>query len=230
MELEISPIQPEGIINKILPKKPEQIDLILNIHFGEHKEEIHYGSGNVSFGLKRGELRIKLTNGEVPLKNFKLKEDFQTVVETEVQKERGSEKQSGVQVVLKNPGITAGSKAAQKKSEKAKIIEYQVKTIGSQLNQPSWAFEVKTGKDILEGLLQNTELATINIKSKPCHLMATFEVSKPEDICITNGELLWSRNITKNKIAVIERKIARILLDEVLNQKSFLSRVELIHE
>jgi hypothetical protein len=229
MELEISPIKPEGIINKIRQKEPEQIDLILNIHFGEHEEEIHYGSGNVIFGIKRGELKIKLTNGEVPLKNIKLKGEFQTVVETEVQEERGSENQGAVQVGIKNREITSSRKTAQKKSEKVKNTEYQVRTGGGNLNEPSWIFEVKTNQEILEGLLQDAELATIDVKSKPCSLEATFGVKKTEDIFITNGELLWSKNITKKKIAVIERGIVRLLLNEIINQQPYLSYVKLKH-
>jgi hypothetical protein len=230
MELDISPIQPQGIVNKICLKKPEQIDLILNIYFGEHQEEIHYGSGNVTFGLKRGELKIELINGEVPLKNIQLKAEFQTVVETEVQEEKGGERQIGVQGALKTAGINAGSKTAKKKSVKVKTLEYQVRTGGGTPNEPSWIFEVKTSRQILEGLLQKTDLATIDVKSKPCRLVATFTLRKTEDICITNGELLWSKNITKKKIAVIERTIARRWLNEILNQKPYLSRVELVHE
>jgi hypothetical protein len=237
MELEISPIQPQGIFNKIFNKlclkEPEQIDLILNIHFDEQQEEIHYRSGNVgniTFGLKRGELKIELIDGEVLLKNIKLKNDFQTVVETEVQEEKGGEGQIGAQGALKSAGINVGTKTAKKKSVKVKTLESQVRTGGGTPDKPSWIFEVKTSKDILQGLLQKTELAIIDVKSKPCRLVATFVVRKTEDICITNGELLWSKNITKKKIAVIQRTIARLLLNEILNQKPYLSRVELVHE
>lgn len=224
MELRISPIDQE---------EAEHIDLILDIHFGEHQEEIHYGSGNVTFGLKRGVLKIKLTKGKVPLKNIKLKNVFQTVVEKEIQEEWGRESQSGVQVELKNQGFNAGLKQAGKKSEKVNTQEYQVNFGGGKLDEPRWIFEVKTGRDILEGLLQNTELATIKIESnesKPCLIVATFEAEKPEDICVTNGELFGSKNITKKRIAVIERKLVRLFLDEVLNQKPYLSRVKLTYE
>ena len=230
MELDLSLIQQKGIIERIRQTKLEQIYLILNIHFGEHQEEIHYGSGNVTFGIKRGELRIKLINGEVPLKNIKLKDEFPTVIETEIQKELERERQSGVKVVFKNPDITAGSKITKKEVEKIKNKEYQVRTGGGKVDEPIWVFEAKTDKAILEGLIQDTKLTTIDVKSKPCHLIATFIVKNTQDICITNGELLWSKNIIKKRSKIIERGLARLFLNEILNQKSYLSRQELVHE
>lgn len=227
MELEISPIPREKIIDRILQREPEQLDLILNIHFGEHQEEIHYGSGNVTFGIKRGELTIKLTNAEIPLKNIKLEDKFQIVVETELQEERGGEIQTGVQVVLKNPGVTASKRIGNKKLEKIKNKEYQVRFGGGTLNQATWKFEVTDKQEILKGQLRNTKLAAIDVKSRPCHLVITFNVNKLKYICITNGELFGSKDIVKQKIAVIQRAIARAWLDEILSQEPYLSRQEL---
>jgi hypothetical protein len=216
MDLEIQSIQSEQ------PFK--QVDLVLHIRFGEHQEEIKRGT--VTFGLKRGQLKVQLTNGQVPLKNYKLKNDFQTVIEKEIQAETGTGKQSGVQLVAKNPGLTASSQATTKTSDKVKYQEYQVTTRGDD-NTPTWIFEVKTDKEVLEGLLQNTTLATIDVQGKSCSLIATFEITKPQDICITDAQLLWVKNISDKKKKIIAAKVRRLFLEQKLEPISYLSRVEL---
>ncbi len=222
MELEIKPILPKVPIG--LPQiAVEQLDLVLNIRFGEHTEEIKGGS--VTFGLKRGELKVSLTNGEVPLKNIKLRDAFQTVLETEVQEESGKENQLGVTLVDK-PGLSASIKEIGKTSEKVKYQRYQVSTKG-ELNKPTWTFIAQIREQILQGMLQDTDLATIDIKGTPCSLVATFCVTKPEDICITDAQWLWSKNITKIGMAIIERGIVRKFLEEKLQQEPYLSQVEL---
>ena len=226
MELEIVQIQPEGFLGRIIQREPEQLDLILNIRFGKHREKIFGGS--VTFGLKRGELKVNLTNGEVPLRNFKLKDEFQTVVEKEVQEEEA--RKSNIRAGLPaNLGITVTREETGKTAEKTKYKEYQVSTKG-ELKDPTWVFAVKTKREILQGLLQNAELASIDVKAKPCSLAATFNVPQPEDICLSDAKWLLSEGITKKKWAIIERGIVRRFLDKKLRQKPYLSQVKLEHE
>ena len=225
MELEIVPIQLEEIMDRILQGEPEQLNLILNMHFGKHREEIYGGS--VTFGLKGGELKVELTNGEVPLKNIKLKDEFQTVVETEVQEEEGSESQVGAGVSA-NLAATASRQETGRRAEKAKSQEYKVITKGG-LNDPTWIFAVKTSREILQGLLQNADLASIDVKAKPCSLLATFYIAKPEDIRLSDADWLLTKSITKTKMAIIERGIVRRFLEKKLREKPYMSKVELIY-
>jgi hypothetical protein len=112
--------------------------------------------------------------------------------------------------------------------QKVKYKDFQVKATGT-LTEPIWIFEVKTGKEILQGLLQNTPLATIDVTAKPCKLVPIFNVTRPEHICITDGAYLGTSNISKKKTAVIERGIIRRLLEGRLKEKPYLSRVELTY-
>jgi hypothetical protein len=226
MELELVPVTSSGLIIQPTQIDPMQVDLVLNINFGQYYEILE---GNyVTFGLKQGELKVTLTNGEIPLKNIKLNNVFETVVEKEVDVEKGREKQ-----VVGNLGINLGGSATGKESdktgEKVKYKEYQVRVTGT-LTEPTWIFEVKTHKQILQGLLQNTPLATIDIRSKPCKLVATFNVIA-EHIFITDAAYLGISGITKKKTAIIEKAIIRRLLDEKLNLEDipYLSRVELVY-
>jgi hypothetical protein len=117
MELELVPVTSSGLIIQTSQIDPMQVDLVLNINFGEHQEPLE--RGYVTFGLKRGELRLTLTKGEVPLKNIKLGGRYQTEVEKEVDEEKELEKQA-----VGNVGINLGGSATSKQSDK---ITYKVK-------------------------------------------------------------------------------------------------------
>ncbi len=84
-------------------------------------------------------------------------------------------------------------------------------------------------KEILQGLLQNAELAIIGIKAKSCSLVATFNVARSEDLRLIDAQWLWRKNITKKKLAVIERGIVRLFLEKKVNLEPYLSRVYLAH-
>ncbi|MEL6578655.1 MAG: hypothetical protein AAFQ14_02795 [Cyanobacteria bacterium J06621_12] len=206
---------------------PRQIDLILNILFGEHREEIQGGS--VTFGLRRGELRVQIIDGQIPLANIRLKNYFPIVVEKEIQEERAKGKQNRIQLGLKNSGLASSDQSIKKLTEKVKYEEHQIKIKGTEKN-PIWIFEVKTDKEILEGLLQDENLATINLKADSCSLVATFHITKPEDICIIDAQWLWVKEISDKKKKVIAAGIVRRFLEKKINLNSYLSRVELVHE
>jgi hypothetical protein len=225
MELELVPVSPSGLIVQTPQMTPMQVDLVFNINFGEHQEPLE--RGHVRFGLKRGELKVTLTNGEVPLKNIKLNDVFETVVEKEVDVEKGRESQAVGNLGI-NLGASGTSKESNKTTDKIKYKEYQVRATGN-LTEPIWIFEVKTDKEILQGLLQNAPLATIDVTAKPCKLVVTFNVTRPEHICITDGAYLGANSITKKKTAIIERGIIHRLLEGRIKEKPYLSQVELTY-
>lgn len=219
MELEIVRVEPENFAR--------QIDLVLNILFGEHQEEIRGGS--VTFGLRRGELRVQITDGQVPLSNIKLKNDLPIVVEKKIQEERTKGKQNRVQLGLKNSGLVSSGQSTRRLTETLTYNTHQIKIKVTEENL-IWLFEVKTDKEILEGLLQNENLATINLKGKSCSLIATFNIIKPKDICITDAQWLWVKDISDKKKKVIAAGIVRRFLEKKINLNSYLSRVELTYE
>ncbi len=213
MELEIKPIE-EG-----------SFDLVANIRFGEHTIRTR-SYGEATFGLRKGKLKVDLDKGEVPLKNIKLDKEFQTEVEIKVQQEEGKEQQSGVNIGWKAGG-SAGSKKASKEGQEFRYREYQVRTEGGNAD-PCWIFEAKY-QEFLEGLLQNASLAIVDVKDKPCSLIATFKVENIEDIRLKNGKFLGIKNITKKKLAVVERWIANYWIKNFLQNQTYLSKVELTY-
>jgi hypothetical protein len=73
MKLEGMPVQPEKQdIFKLKPQSSatEQINLHLTLQFNEQRERLL--SGRIKFGLKGGELSVKLENGTIPLASGEL--------------------------------------------------------------------------------------------------------------------------------------------------------------
>lgn len=203
-----------------------QFDLVANIRFGEHRIPIN--NGEAVFGLRKGKLKVLLTNGKVSLENIKLDGEFQTEVEIKVKEGKETGGQIDGKLGGKSQGIGGIVKNTSKQEKELSYKDYQVSTEGS-LQDPAWVFEVKTNKEILEGLLKSADLAEVQVNAKPFSLLATFEVEDNQDIHLVNGSLLWKKNITKKKMAVLERSIIKRWLQEILKEKPYLSRQELTH-
>lgn len=173
MELEIHPVEESNFINRLQRTDLKQLNLIGNIRFGEHKEEIHYGGGSVSFGIKRGKLTVEITGGEVLLKNVFLKDYLPLEIEVEQQIGISQELNVGAKTSA-DKTFLASAKAESTSAKKFKIKEHKVKNSGD-LKNPSWTFNANSHEKFLQGSLEtNTKLAVVDIKSTPCHLITTF--------------------------------------------------------
>lgn len=220
------------------PRSPaiEQVDLYLTINFNEQWEKLL--GGRVKLGLKGGELRIKLKNGIIPYESRELTGSLVLSVQKKRVEQEGSKAQMGIEATLSDvvvlPSLASkaevkanvGTELTQGRTNEFRFTGCQITTKGSEEN-PAWAFAVETGEPVLKGLLKNALLGTLNVKAKPCHVEATFEVSK-RDVYLTDAEGLWPSDISRNKRAVLERIIALRLLESKL--KPYLSRVELKYE
>ena len=60
---------------------------------------------------------------------------------------------------------------------------------------------------ILRGLLKQQPLGIIEGDATPYDCEATFEAN-PDDVKLTWGEVMWTKDITRTKLALIERAIA----------------------
>lgn len=201
-------------------------DLVAVIRFGQHKIPLKR-YGEAIFGLRKGKLIVRLINGEVPLRNIKLDKEFQTEIAIKDQQEEGKEWQLMGKFGGRTQGIGAETKKASKEGQEYTYKDYQVKTEGG-LEDPTWVFICKIEK-FLDGKLPETELATVNIKGKPCNLIATFEVDDSDDIYLVDGSLFWQKKITKKKSSAIYRMIVNRFVEELLREKPYLSRQELAH-
>jgi len=223
----------EGLPQSVVP---EQIDLYLTINFNEQWEKLI--GGRLKWGLRGGELRLKLTNGIIPYSSRELTGSLELfilkkrVVQESSQAQKGIEGSIGNIVILPAWTGKAGVKAnagAEQTSGRTDEFEFtvcQVTTKGAEEN-PAWVFAVKTGEPVLKGLLKRAKLGTLDIKAKPCTVLVTFEISL-RDIYVTDAEGLWPADISQNKRAVLERMLALRLLKSKL--KPYLSQVKLQYE
>lgn len=187
------------VVTATRPSPTRPTVLKLTLRFGEHSIEIP--GGLVKFGLKRGQLQLKLTNGKIPIETMGLTRPFEVVIETEVQQERGRETEA-------NLAMAAGlkSKDVGKTTNKQKCSTYQVSTQGTE-EEPVWVFEAKTQEPILRGQLTEETLGVIQATAEECHIEATFAVNGQNDLCLLNSEgLLRAKNLSRNKTALLTRE------------------------
>ena len=224
----VAPEQPTT--SQLQPKSAttEQINLYLTIQFNEQRELLI--GGRIQFGLKGGKLKIKLKNAEIALESRKLDGVIELFTQNQRQQQQGCEIQTSIKaslngsqpIVKTNPD----KNYAEGKTNKFQSSVCQVTTSDSN-KDPTWVFEVIRDEPVLKGLLKNVFLTTLNVKAKPCCVEATFEVS-PQDVYMTEAEGLWPENMSRTRITVIERAIARRFLEGKL--KPYLSRHELQYD
>jgi len=255
MELEGTLVQPDNRQHLefwTTSTQRQQIDLHLTLHFNEQWESLH--KGRVKFGLKGGELRLKLENSEIPYESRELVGSIELYTKKENQEAKRSQAAKGKQArgIAQSapPKAIARSASAkpiaiafslngnkpqaqvsvgteQKSSQTGASVTICHVTTKVTEENPVWIFEEEMGEPVLKGLLNKAKLATINVLALPCRIEATFEVSK-RDVCLTDAEGLWPPDISRNKRAVLDRLIIQRLLEPKL--KPYLSRAELHYD
>lgn len=216
IRLHSTPVPQDESSKSILISTPSQqavvseADLSLTIRFGE--QEIKVPGGQVWFGLKRGQLRLKLENGRIPLEKVDLIAPLELAVEVEDQQESGTSGELNLSLtgaVQPDPSVTVGGAGVKggftnKKSTKLKHKVHQCISGGTEV-EPNWIFESKVEEQILVGQRTQEKLGTVEITINPCQVKATFEVSGQVDIRLTRSSSLWVSDIGRNKAALIER-------------------------
>lgn len=214
-----------------------QIDLHLTINFDEQWESLR--EGRIKFGLKGGELRLKLENSEIPYESRELAGSLELSVQTRRQHPQASQHKDKKSIEVRTDAFNSsvnGSKTKAQASvspnqsfqtlEQRPVTICHVTTKVSEEN-PAWVFEEEMGEPVLRGSLHKAKLATLNVTALPCRVEATFEVSK-RDVCLTDAEGLWPPDISRNKRAVLDRLIVQRLLEPKF--KPYLSKAELHYE
>ncbi|WP_190340686.1 hypothetical protein [Leptolyngbya sp. FACHB-36] len=198
------------------PLATSSTNLSLTIRFG--RQEIKVPGGRVWFGLKRGELRLKLEDGKIPIEKMGLTAALELELEREDQQEQSREGEANIAIA---GGVK--TKDAAKRASKVKSKIHQVVTGGTE-EAPVWRFEVKTSEPVLEGQLTEERLGTIEAATGPCGVAATFGVRGQRDICLIEAGGLWATDIGRNKKALLEREFFLRFIAPKL--QPHLSRVE----
>jgi hypothetical protein len=222
MKLHSAPVELEKASALVLPgtapvaaaASTEEISLKLTIRL--YKQTIKAPGGEVEFGIKRGELNLKLTNGKIPLEKMGLKTPFELEIEVEEQREKGRESEATIAVAA---GVK--TKDASKTSTKIKSKAYRVANWGPEEN-PIWEFSMEPH---LRGQLTEEPLGTVERNGQPCSVEATFAVRSQADIHLFDAAgLLKAKNLSRNKTGLLTREFFLRFITPKL--QPYLSRVE----
>lgn len=106
--------------------------------------------------------------------------------------------------------------------EKSQINSPFIKIVDSVFSaQSTWIINHTPEQKFLQDNLSNVKLGVIEIKDSPYELTAQISAKKP-DIFLTDIEGLWLHDITPNKHAVLERKLAEFI--EKIYLKPYISK------
>jgi hypothetical protein len=185
-------------------------------------ERLGMPGGKIKFGIRRGTLKLNLANCSLPLDKVGLCDTFQQTIGVEIQEEIAKEIQIGVSAsgtVGEKPSATgsgtAGWKTGDKTTQKHQFVQWQVHKTGGEQN-PRWQFEQVAQKGVLKGTMKRESLGTISGQATPYQLIATFGV-EASDVKLTWGNIVYTKDITRSKLAIIERLIAMQCIQENLN-------------
>jgi hypothetical protein len=230
MELEVVPVKPERGVLRWFPKKTlktNKYDLYLTLNFSEQWETL--SGGRIKFGLKAGELRLKLENARIPYELRSHNDPFELSVEKERQRQEGHKTQQVAEGSWGASKTGAKAKFSTEKTEgstdKFHLVVCQVETKGTP-EEPAWNFRGETGEPVLRGSLIKTKLATIEViaPEQPWSCEATFNISS-RDVRITGGERAWLQDLIPEKRDSLDIALAKWSLRHKL--KSPLSRLKL---
>ncbi len=235
LHLEISgePLAPEskGLFSPLKKSDPEAIALSVRINFNQ--QWLDFSFGRVKFGLRGGELRLKLENGQMPseLRNEALKKILPR--ELEIERQLGGEQESKFQLEgtvtpdLSKASLKGVGEQRQKKSQvdKFQLKIAQVSHKGAN-NQPVWVFENRTGEPVLIGELADS-LGKMLIAGVPWSVEATF-THEMRQVVITGLENLFKDDISGHKLNVFELAVAKLFLKH--KTQPYLSRQVLRYE
>lgn len=235
LHLEIlgEPLAPEskGVFSLLKKSDPEAFSLSVRINFNEQWLDFRFG--RVKFGLRGGELRLKLENGQMPseLRNEALKKILAR--ELEIERQLGGEQESKFQLEgtvtpdLSKASLKGVREKRQKESQgdKFQLKIAQISHKGAN-NQPVWVFENRTGEPVLIGELADS-LGKMLIAGVPWSVEATF-THEMRQVVITGLENLFKDDISGHKLNVFELAVAKLFLKH--KTQPYLSRQVLRYE
>ncbi len=238
-EVKPSERQPRSLPNPFQQKAQilPEIQVCLTMQFSDQQEldippgdlprvlaRLGMPGGKIKFGIRRGKLKLNLTNCSLPLDKVDLCDKFQQTIGVEIQEEIAKEIQVGVSAagtLGEKPSCTgtgtAGWKTGDKTTQKRQFVDWQVHKTGGE-QDPEWQFAQKARKGSLTGTIQRESLGIISGQAAPYQLLATFDIDAT-DVELTWGDVVYTKNITQNKLAMIERIIALKYIREQLNSQ-----------
>ena len=221
----------KGVVSLFKKSEPKAFSLSVRIIFNQQWLDFRFG--RVKFGLRGGELRLKLENGQMPseLRNEALKKILAR--ELEIERQLGGEQESKSQLEgsitpdLSKANLKGVREQRRKESrgDKFQLKIAQISHKGAN-NQPVWVFENRTGEPVLIGELADS-LGKMLIAGVPWSVEATF-TPEMRQVVITGLENLFKDDISGHKLNVFELAVAKLFLKH--KTQPYLSRQVLRYE
>ena len=233
LEISGEVVAPVSFLLSRKKSEPEAINLFVRINFNE--QWIDFNFGRVKFGLRGGELRLKLENGKMPseLRNQDLKKSLEReyAIERQVggEQERKSQVKGSLAPDLSNAGLEAVGEDRRKdsRSDKFQLKIAQISHKGAD-DQPVWVFENKTGEPVLIGeLADSLGKMLIEDKKKSWVIEAKF-TTEMRQVVHTGLENLFKDDISGSKLKAFELVFAKKFLKN--KTQPYLSRQVLRYE
>lgn len=204
-------------------------DIFLTICF--YDEHCDLMGGKLWFGLRQGTLQFDIRGAKMKAKD-RYGAKWSASLKTEITSELVRETQSGgtLSVTGKSisPGVSGASKSSHKTIETETRSIFKVFTYGTS-SEPRWVFIEPVRGEPLRGVLQDIQLGKLNVPTPASNVVTQGEIADGipwiidfrfvfdiRDIVLGGSGGLWGKNIGKNKLAVIERAIAKHLLKDRL--------------
>ncbi len=200
-------------------KTKKNMGIKLTINFGE--ENLTIAKGNIRFGLRRGELCLRLQDAEIPLEKNLLTAVLDEMILTDVELEKLRKNRSSkasktrAKLDLKSAGLSneEASVFVKEDSDSLRIklteTQHQVRAEGSE-KEPRWIFEAKGTAPVLLGGLIGKKIATIEYKGSSVSGNAIFRALQ-KDIIITELEGFGPTALSFDKRKILKFLVARLL-------------------
>lgn len=198
ISLRLARIQPSRMRIPGRDKHPS-VDLSLTIRFGTETFCLPFGYVRVS--LKRGELKLGIENGKIPLNHMGLVSPLETKFELEKKQLRGHESGATVGGGL---GLSFKSSTQDSFSVKSQLSNVRIRTKGTE-RSPTWEFEANSCEfPHLEGQLTDCSLGRAYVECRDWSVQAEFIAYVQRDLYLEAGGL-WPKELSRNKLAILER-------------------------
>jgi len=215
LEISGEVVAAKGLLSSFKKSEPDAINLFVTINF--HEQWVNFSFGRVKFGLRGGELRLKLENGKMPskLRNQDLKKSLERELSVERQaggeQERKSQVKGSLAPDLSKAGLEAVREDRQKdsRSDKFQLKIAQISNKGAD-DQPVWVFDNKSGEPVLIGELADS-LGKMLIEGIPLHVEATF-TTEMRQVVHTVLENSFKDDISGSKLKAFELGFAKLFL------------------
>lgn len=229
MRIDGETIDKESVLANLLNRShnPRKYRLSLIVRFGEDWISLGVGKlglGKAKFGVRGGELTLKVHNGEIPAESCWPKQEFRTNHEISLRIQEDEEETNTSNADLSINKIKALLSTVWKKTsgitQNTNLHTSQVSVSGPE-DSTVWTFRLGIEEEITNtfaGEYEVPEIGKLLVKDDNCKIDSKFKVANKDIVC-TGTKGIWMKEVFKGQKAkekIVRIGLARMLLEEEL--------------